>query len=94
MSVKRIRQAVRDGSYEFTTHALEEMDEDALTDEEVRDVLLRGKLVLRLTDDPRGIRFVIRGLCRSDQVEVEVVCRFLPSGLMRIITTYAIEERQ
>jgi len=36
MSVKRIRRAVRDGSYEFTTHALEEMDEDALTDEDVK----------------------------------------------------------
>ena len=94
MSVKRIRRAVRDGSYEFTTHALEEMDEDALTDEDVRGILLRGKLVLRLTDDPRGVRFVIRGRCRNDQLEAEVVCRFLPSGLMRIITTYAIEERQ
>jgi hypothetical protein len=90
MSIKRIREAVQQERYEFTMHALEEMDEDGLTEAEVRRALLNGELRARLTDDPRGIRFVVRGT--SIDVEIETVCRFLPSGLMRIITVYVPEE--
>ncbi len=42
------------------------------------------------TDDPRGPRFVVRGLARGHLDEIEVVCRFLPSGRMRIITAYRV----
>jgi hypothetical protein len=41
---------------------------------------------------PRGERFVVRGLPRGYEAEVEVVCRFLPSGRMRIITVYRAED--
>jgi hypothetical protein len=40
MGLRRIRGAVRQGKYEFTLHALEEMDEDDLDESEVRRVLL------------------------------------------------------
>ena len=39
MSVRRIRKAVREDRYELTAHAIEEMDEDDLTEDDVRDVL-------------------------------------------------------
>jgi len=71
-------------------HALEEMDEDGLVEADVRRALLNGELRARLTDDPRGIRFVVRGM--SHGVEIETVCRFLPSGLLRIITVYVPKE--
>lgn len=29
---------------------------------------------------------------KNRDIQVEVVCRFLPSGLMRIITAYELEE--
>jgi hypothetical protein len=90
MSIRRIRQAVREGRYEFTIHALEELDEDDLTEADVRQAILRGRLIARLTDDPRGIRFVVRAVLSDKNVDVEVVCRFLPSGLMRIITAYVL----
>ena len=92
MSIRRIRRAVREDHYEFTIHALEEMDEDGLTDADVRQALLQGRVVARLTDDPRGIRFIVRETPKGDGIEIEVVCRFLPSGLLRIITVYALEE--
>ena len=44
-----------------------------------------------LTNDPRGVRFVVRGRPRGREEEVEVVCRFLPSERLRIITVYAME---
>lgn len=92
MGLRRIRRAVRLGRYEYTGHALDEMDDDKLTEDDVRLVLLRGRLVEELTDDPRGVRFVILGSAELRDVQVEVVCRFLPSGLMRIITAYVLEE--
>ncbi len=90
MNLRRIRRAIREERYEFTAHAIEEMDDDDLAEEDVRDILLRGKLDRELTRDPRGSRFVVRGEPRG--LEVEVVCRFLPSNRLRIITVYAMEE--
>ncbi len=92
MGLKRIRRAIRESRYEFTVHALEEMDEDDLDDTDVRQAILHGEISAELTDDPRGIRFVVRGTTRNKDREMEVVCRFLPSGLLRIITVYKKEE--
>ena len=92
MGLKRIRRKIREGRYEFTVHALEEMDEDDLDEADVRQALLYGSISAELTDDPRGTRFVVRGSASDEKREIEVVCRFLPSGLLRIITAYHLEE--
>ena len=42
-------------------HALDEMDEDLLTEGDVRRALLNCQLRAKLVDDPRGVRFVVRG---------------------------------
>ena len=91
MGTRRIRDAVRRRRYEFTLHALEEMDEDDLAEIDVRSVLIRGRRVARMVDDPRGVRFAVRGPVDRDGRSAEVVCRFLPSGLLRIITAYRVE---
>jgi hypothetical protein len=92
MSIRRIRRAIRTDRYELTAHSLDEMDEDDLTEEDVRDVVLRGRIERTLADDPRGVRFVICAVPRGRTQQVEVVCRFLPSGQLRIITVYCMEE--
>ena len=92
MGLKRIRRAIRESRYEFTVHALEEMDEDDLDEADVRYAVLHGGISAELTDDPRGTRFVVRGTTSDEEREMEVVCRFLPSGLLRIITVYQPEE--
>jgi len=91
MGIRRIRRAAREGRYEFTLHALEEMDEDCLTDADVRHVLLQGKLVRELTNDPRGSRYLLLGRAPGSNLNIEVVCRLLPSSLLRVITVYALE---
>ncbi len=91
-NIRRIRQAFRDGQYYYSIHALEEMDEDGLTDADVKRAVMKGAIVATLTEDPRGTRFVVRGVILNDETEVEIVCRFLPSSTLRIITVYAIEE--
>ena len=74
--------------YEFTTHALEEMDEDDLTDRDVSQAILNGNIANELTQDPRGVRFLVRGNTTDSGREIEVICRFLPSAALRIITVY------
>ena len=92
MGLKRIKRAIREERYEFTIHALEEMDEDDLDETDVKYAVLHGEISAELTDDPRGVRFVVRGTTHSRDREMEVVCRFLPSGLLRIITVYQLEK--
>lgn len=92
MTLKRIRRAVRGDRYEYSSHALDEMDADELFEDDVMAVLLEGRIVATMTDDPRGPRYVLRGLAPSTRQEGEVVCRFLPSGILRIITAYLLDE--
>jgi Domain of unknown function (DUF4258) len=92
MGLKRIQRAVREKRYEFTIHALEEMDDDDLDETDVRYAILHGEISSELTDDPRGIRFVVLGNTQDKTRSMEVVCRFLPTDLLRIITVYQIEE--
>jgi Domain of unknown function (DUF4258) len=92
MSIRRIRSALREGRYEYSIHALEEMDEDALIDSDVYEVVMRGKVVAKLTGDMRGPRFVVRGPALGKETQVDVVCRFVPSAILRIITVYVVEE--
>ena len=40
MGIKSIRRKIREGLYEFTVHALEEMDEDDLDEADVRKAIL------------------------------------------------------
>ena len=54
MRIKRIRRAIREERYEFTIHALEEMDDDDLDETDVRYAVLHGEISSELTDDPRG----------------------------------------
>lgn len=92
MGTKRIRRAAREGRCEFTLHAIEEMDEDGLAESDVVDAILKGRLGARLPRDPRGVRFVVRGKPAGSDEAIEVVCRFLPSGRLRIITVYRLED--
>lgn len=92
MSIRRIRLALKEGRYEYSIHALEEMDEDQLADSDVYEATMKGKVVAKLTADPRGTRFVVRGLAVDKETRVEVVCRFLSPEILRIITVYAVEE--
>jgi hypothetical protein len=92
MGLKRIKRAVKEDHYQFSAHALEQADEDSLTEEDVRHAILNGVLSATLTDDPRGERFIVCGISHAGDCRIEVVCRFLPSGLLRIITVWTLEE--
>ena len=88
--LQRIRQAVRNGQYLFTDHAVEEAQADGLWLSDVIDILLHGDLDSIYTEDERGTRYVVRG--DVNELEVDVVCRFRADGvLLIIITVYVVD---
>jgi hypothetical protein len=92
VGIRRIRRALREGRYEYSDHAFEEMDDDQLADSDVYKAMIHGKIVNTLTGDSRGTRYVLRGVPVSKGTEIEIVCRFTSQAILRIVTVYAIEE--
>ena len=66
------------------------MDEDQLVDLDVYEAIMKGNVVAKLTGDPRGTRFVVRGVAVDEETEVEAVCRFLLTSILPIITVSAL----
>ena len=89
--IERIRQAIRLQHYRISAHANEEMSEDALEAHDIEAIIFRGTIPRRLTHDPRGTRYEITGTT-TDSRPATVVCRFLASGVLLIITAYVHEE--
>lgn len=87
-SLQRLRQAIRAQRYRISSHANEEMSEDELEAGDIERVVLTGKVARRFTRDRRGIRYEVVG-DTTDGRRACVVCRFLSSGVLLIITAYA-----
>ena len=86
--LQSIRQKVRENFYQITQHAKDEMRDDSLSTADVKHAILNSRIISRLTHDPRGIRYQLCGPA-CDGREINVVCRILDSGKLRIITVYA-----
>ena len=90
-ALQNMRQAIREQRYRISSHANEEMSEDGLEAADVESVILTGEIAQRFTHDPRGTRYEVWGDA-TDGRSVYVVCRFLPSTALLIITAYAQED--
>ena len=88
--IDKIRDAVRTGNYDMTYHAVEEMAEDELGISDVESAVLNGKIMERERDDPRGVKYVLKGLGPDRSISVGVVGRFKETGIFLIITVYRI----
>jgi hypothetical protein len=86
-----IRQAIREQEYRISSHANEEMSNDELEAKDIESIVLTGRIAKKFTRDPRGTRYEIVG-DTTDGRRAYVVCRFLPSGMLLIITAYGEEE--
>jgi uncharacterized protein DUF4258 len=89
--IERIRQAIRAQRYRISAHANEEMSDDTLEALDIEEIILTGIIALRYTHDPRGTRYEVTGITRDGR-RAAVVCRFLTSGILLIITAYTHEE--
>jgi hypothetical protein len=85
--MQEIRKAVLEQRYRISSHANEEMANDFLDSDDVEHILLTGKVNRKFSRDPRGIRYEITGLT-TDERKAFVICRFLQSGVLLIITVF------
>jgi hypothetical protein len=86
--IHRIRQKILNGEFVFSVHTLlDKLPELNLTTEDVIGGILDGEIIEKLTEDPRGIRYVILGYA-NDEREIKIVCRFRADKKLIIITAY------
>ena len=71
----RVRTAIKNGTYDMTMHASEEMAEDALDIVDVETSIL-NKLVKSEKDDPRGTRHIVHGAGSDRKAQIGTVGRF------------------
>ncbi len=88
----RIRAAIRNGTYDMTMHASEEMAEDALDIVDVESSILNGRLVKSEKDDPRGTRHIVHGAGPDRKAQIGTVGRFTETGRYLLITVYRVTE--
>jgi len=85
--LQRMRQAIREQRYRISSHADEEMSEDNFEAGDIESIILTGQITREFTRDPRGTRYEITGDATNGR-HACIVCRFLPSGILLIITAY------
>ena len=90
-TIERMWQAIRDQSYRISAHANAEMSDDDLEAQDIEQIILTGTITQRFTHDPRGTRYEVTGET-TDGRTASVVCRFLLSGVLLIITAYVHED--
>lgn len=89
--LQRIRGCIEDHAYALSEHAYDEMDADSLDVLDVESAVLTGKVDRQMTDDPRGIRYVVIGTACDLTTQVGVVVRFVEGDQLLVITVYEIE---
>ena len=90
--LKRFRSLFRQRKYIITIHALEEMGEDDVLDEDIENVVLKGQIVERQID--RGTKerkYVLTGTDVAGQ-PVGVVLKMGSAGKAIVITVYREED--
>jgi len=91
-NLERIRDCIRSGRYDLTSHAFDEMAEDELSLLDVEQSILSGKIDKIETGDPRGTKYVVHETGGSPFVNLATVGRFVPDGGYLIITVYAVND--
>ena len=86
LTVEFIRESVANGDYEISLHADEERLAEALTVEQIEDVLKQAELLEDYPEDRRGHSCLVLGYSASQPVHV--VCGRTRSGRLIVITIY------
>jgi hypothetical protein len=85
--IEGIRRKIRERAYLLSGHAEEQMLEDQLERQDVEHAILKGKIAVRYTHDPRGTRYRVEGPALDGRTTC-VVCRFRLAGDLVIITVF------
>jgi hypothetical protein len=88
--IERIREKIRQGEYDMTAHATEEMAEDNLDILDVEQAIFNGQVSRAEKKDLRGTKYVVEGKAMDQQTPVGVVGRFTSTGRYLIVTVYEV----
>jgi hypothetical protein len=90
--LRRFRSLVRERRYILTIHALEEMGEDDVLDEDIEHVILTGQIAERQVDRATKERkYVLTGTDLAGE-PVGVVLKMGSTGKAIVITVYRVEK--
>ena len=89
-SIQYLRQKIIDRTYYLSSHAEEEMLDDDLERLDVENAILKGRIEKKLSEDPRGARYRLKGPARDGRL-IHVIVRFKADAHLIIITVYALE---
>ncbi len=87
LTIKFIKEEIKNQSYEISLHADEERLADALRVSQLESVLLKCQILEHYPSDPRGESCLVCGFTR-DKTPVHIVCGKNPSGHLMLITVY------
>lgn len=90
-TIQRIRQKIIDRAYFLSSHAEDEMLDDALERADVEHAILKGRVQKRLSHDIRGTRYRIEGPS-EDGRQIHVIGRFREDGNLVVVTVYEVRE--
>jgi hypothetical protein len=76
----------------MTGHAMEEMAEDDLDIIDVEHSILNGTVVRTDRDDPRGTKYVVKGMAVDEITPVGTAGRFTSTARYLIITVYEMTD--
>ena len=86
--LERIRELIRAGAYGLTIHALEELEYDGLTGQDLEQILLSGRIVERQRDAKTGHRkYLVLGRCLSEDPAYAVV-KFADPKRILVLTVF------
>ncbi len=89
-AIEKIREKIRRRDYYLSSHAEEEMAEDAFERPDVENAILYGFVDKKMTHDARGTRYRIEGPAKNGRL-MHVICRFRETGSLILITVYELE---
>jgi hypothetical protein len=86
--LKRFRERIKAGQFVVTLHAVEELEDEALSVLDVEHAILTGKITRRQKDADTGEwKYLVNGRVLSHH-EVVVVAKLSPTDKLVIITVY------
>jgi uncharacterized DUF497 family protein len=83
------RRKIALGRYELTSHAKEEMEQDGFSITDVKSAVYSGRIVKMQRHGLAARKCVVAGRSEDGRL-MHLVCRVTPSGLLRIITLFAV----
>ncbi|RLB75483.1 MAG: DUF4258 domain-containing protein [Deltaproteobacteria bacterium] len=82
--IESIREAIRQGEYRFTIHALERCIERNISPKEIEKAILNGEIIEYYSQDKYGPSCLICGMIKKNKI-LHVLCSVKP---VWIITSY------